>query len=315
MKTTPPEVLKSRFRGCLMGVAVGDALGAPFEGGVAVTPEAWRRVAEGDERLRFTDDTHMTFGVAESLLANLGFDGEHMAETFVRDFDAEPWRGYGPGPPQVFARLRKGAAWDEAGRSLFAGQGSFGNGAAMRVAPVGLFHMDDLDQVVDVARKAASITHSHELGMEGAAGQACAVALAVRSTLEDLDPESFIGSLLRHIAVAEMTAAIERVRIVLKDPRPEIVAREIGNGIEALEAVPAALTAFLARPESFADAVAFAILLGGDTDTIGSMTGALSGAFLGEEAIPERWLDRVEGAPSMARVADGLFAAVAERRD
>lgn len=312
METTAPGVLKSKFRGCLMGVAVGDALGAPFEGALAVTPEGWRRVAEGDGRLPFTDDTHMTFGVAESLLANLGFDGEHMAETFVRDFDAEPWRGYGPGPPQVFDRLRQGVAWNEAGRSLFGGQGSFGNGAAMRVAPVGLFHMDDLDRVIDVARNTASITHAHELGMEGAGAQACAVALALRSA-PDLDAPFFIDSLLEHVEVTEMAAAVARVRAVVDDPTPDEVARTIGNGIEALESVPAALAAFLANSRSFSDAVAFAVALGGDTDTIGSMTGALSGAFLGEDAIPKDWRNRVEGAPSMARVADGLFAAVSER--
>ncbi|MGH2747423.1 MAG: ADP-ribosylglycohydrolase family protein [Actinomycetota bacterium] len=313
MKATTPEVLRPRFRGCLMGVAVGDALGAPFEGGLAVTPEGWRRVAEGDERLRFTDDTHMTFGVAESLLANLGFDGAHMAETFVRDFDAEPWRGYGPGPPQVFDRLKQGAAWDEAGRSLFGGRGSFGNGAAMRVAPVGLFFFRDFDEVTDVARRTASITHAHELGMEGAAAQACAVALALRSDA-DIDARRFIDSLLEQVGVPEMTDAIARVGAVVDHPSPDVVARTIGNGIEAVEAVPAALAAFLARPESFADAVGFAISLGGDTDTIGSMTGALSGALLGEDAIPRLWRGRVEGAPSMARVADGLFAAVAERK-
>ncbi|MBC7106025.1 MAG: ADP-ribosylglycohydrolase family protein [Firmicutes bacterium] len=73
--------------------------------------------------------------MAESLVACRGFDGRHMAETFVRNFEREPWRGYGPGPPRIFRRIKHGVPWDRAAEDIYPG-GSFGNGAAMRVAPV-----------------------------------------------------------------------------------------------------------------------------------------------------------------------------------
>lgn len=81
----------------------------------------------------------------------------------------------------------------------------------------------------------------------------------------------------------------------------------VGNGVSAVEAVPAAISAFLSNLASFSDAAEFAVRMGGDTDTIASMTGALAGAHLGVDAIPAGWRDRAEGARSMGRLAGHLL--------
>jgi len=154
------ERLQSQFIGSLIGTALGDSLG------------------EGHGR--YTDDTAMTIGVAESLIASRGFDADHMARTFARNHAVEPWRGYGFGPPMIFKMMREGTPWQDAAQRLYPG-GSFGNGSAMRVAPVGLLYHDDLAKVAEVARQSSRITHTHPLGTDGAALQACAVALAVQS--------------------------------------------------------------------------------------------------------------------------------------
>jgi len=133
-----PQQLQAKFRGALLGVAVGDALGAPFEGAGTVRRRDLERLEREPGPLRYTDDTHMTIGMAESLVERRGFDGAHMVAVFARNFAAEPWRGYGAGPPQVFRLIERGVPWDQAGRALFGGSGSFGNGAAMRVAPAAL---------------------------------------------------------------------------------------------------------------------------------------------------------------------------------
>jgi poly(ADP-ribose) glycohydrolase ARH3 len=157
------EQLQAKFRGALLGVAVGDALGAPFEGTRVMPHRVLDRLVRDPGPMRYTDDTHMTLGLAASLLERQGFHGNHMATAFAQNFAAEPWRGYGPGPPQVFHRLRQGVPWDEAGQALFGGAGSFGNGGAMRVAPVALFGFADLPQVSQLARHTAMITHTHHL--------------------------------------------------------------------------------------------------------------------------------------------------------
>lgn len=102
------ELLQDKFRGALLGVAVGDALGAPFEGQRTVDPVALGRLGHAPGHMWYTDDTHMTLGVAESLVERQGFDGAHMAAVFASNFAAEPWRGYGAGPPQIFTLLNQG---------------------------------------------------------------------------------------------------------------------------------------------------------------------------------------------------------------
>jgi poly(ADP-ribose) glycohydrolase ARH3 len=105
-------------------------------------------------------------GVAKSLIENEGFDGRHMAETFIKNYESEPWRGYGPGPPRVFKWIRSGVAWNEAAEKLYGGVGSYGNGAAMRVSPVGVFYYDDPRQLRAVACGQSRVTHTHQLGVE-----------------------------------------------------------------------------------------------------------------------------------------------------
>jgi poly(ADP-ribose) glycohydrolase ARH3 len=312
--------LQDRFRGALLGTAVGDALGAPFEGWDHIHPDALERVGRSVDPLRWTDDTHMTLSTAESLIAAGGFDGADMADRFVRAFEQEPWRGYGAGPPRIFAAIRAGAPWDQPAKEAFGGTGSFGNGAAMRIAPAGLLRYGDLRSAVDLARQCAAITHTHEIGLQGAALQAAAVAWLVSAqpttgwtrgpTLGQSSPGlSLIGDLGRFATAPTFELKLRSIAEAASDTTPQQAAMLLGNGIAADDAVPAALWAFLRHPRSYPDAIRAAILMGGDTDTIAAMTGALSGTFLGADAIPVSWVQRVEQAERIIHLADRLHDA------
>jgi len=312
--------LKQRYRGGLLGVVVGDALGAPFEGNETVGASEIEGDAERSGELRYTDDTHMTVGMAQSLLERRGFDGAHMAEQFARNYRSQPWRGYGPGPPQVFRLIEDGAAWDQAARALFDGAGSFGNGGAMRVVPAVLAAFDDLEQTVALARQTALITHAHPLGVDGAVFQACAVSLALGVAASGASEEDLRRRLRELHPLLGTTEFQDRLDAVLDAPTtltPGEVVRRFGNGIEAIRSTPTALYCFLRHRRSFDEAIRFAISLGGDTDTIAAMTGALSGSFLGEAAIPDTWQRRVEAADSLRGLADRMFAMFAgsQRRE
>jgi poly(ADP-ribose) glycohydrolase ARH3 len=130
--------LWGKFLGCMLAGALGDAIGE-----LAFSyPEAGRLRAAiaAAPVLRYTDDTAMAMGLAESLADRGDLDPHHLGRTFHRHFNREPWRGYASGPPTIFQLVEKsGLTYQEAARSLFGGQGSQGNGAAMRVAPLGLF--------------------------------------------------------------------------------------------------------------------------------------------------------------------------------
>jgi len=302
------QVLKSKFFGALIGTGVGDALGAPFEGWSKVKPEKIEEVAERREVLTYTDDTHMMIGVAESLIRVKGFDGEDMAGTFVKNYELEPFRGYGPGPPHVFRLIRTGEAWDKAAQELYRG-GSYGNGSAMRVAPIGVLYYDNPEILREVAHKSSQITHTHTLGKEGAAVQAYAIGLA--TNLEPplaVDQHDFLAKLINYTQDRVYKEKLNRIKGLLVEPDKARVTIELGNGIEAFNSVPTAIYSFLAQPDSFTQAVLYAISLGGDTDTIGAMTGAISGAYLGIESIPNSWKGKLENGFYIEELAERLWS-------
>ncbi|MFN3284944.1 MAG: ADP-ribosylglycohydrolase family protein [bacterium] len=293
----------SKFTGCLLGTAIGDSLGAAREGSLEIAET--REIGP-----RYTDDTAMTIGVAESLIRCRGFDGEDMARRFVENFFREPWRGYGAGPPRIFTMmLRDGRRWDEMlDRELYPG-GSWGNGAAMRVAPIGLFYCDEPEKLREVVHGASRITHSHELAIEGAVLQAHAVALAVRTQYPCLNREEFLAQLkglLRSEAYLEKLDAVGRL-LDRKEDRVRVIAH-LGHGVEALNSVPTAVYAFLAN-DDFEETVVYAVSLGGDTDTIGAMAGAIAGAYYGVQKIPRAWRDKCENREYIEELARKLWEA------
>jgi poly(ADP-ribose) glycohydrolase ARH3 len=300
-------VLKGKFLGALVGTAVGDAIGSGFEWQRAAEFQAIEWAADRRELLAYTDDTHMMIGTAESLVQNEGFDGEHMAHVFIRNYEMEPWRGYGPGPPNVFRMIRAGEAWNKAAEKLYHG-GSYGNGAAMRIAPVAVFYHNDLTMLREVAFRSSQITHSHVLGKEGAALQAYAIALAVGWESGRLfDSRGFLSRLDELIQHETYRKKLKSLTMLLgEEDRAKVVA-ELGNTVEAFNSVPTAVYSFVSHPDSFRKAILFAVSLGGDTDTIAAMTGAISGAYLGVEAVPNKWRLKLENRLYIEELATVLY--------
>lgn len=290
-----------RFTGSLLGTAIGDSLGAKREGSFDISEN--REIGP-----RYTDDTAMMIGVAESLINCKGFNGEDMAERFVQNFFREPWRGYGLGPPRIFNMIhRDKKRWNEMlDRELYPG-GSFGNGSAMRVAPLGLLYSDDPERLRDVVQKASMITHSHELAIEGAVIQAYAVALAVNTKPYQLNREKFIKRLIEFTRNRDYLDKLKILERFLKmGATKRDVINHLGNGIEALNSVPTALYSFLSNND-FEESLVYAVSLGGDADTIGAMTGAIAGAYYGIEKIPLRWIERAENKQYLIDLGEKLW--------
>ncbi|MFQ6121627.1 MAG: ADP-ribosylglycohydrolase family protein [Dehalococcoidales bacterium] len=307
------QALKSKFLGALIGTSVGDSLGASFEGRWRVNPEEIEAIAERRKVLTYTDDTHMMIGAAESLIKAGGFNGEDMAQTFVKNYELEPFRGYGPGPPHLFRLIRAGAAWDEVAQSLYR-TGSYGNGSAMRIAPIGVFYHDNPAALRKVAYKSSQITHSHQLGKEGAALQAYAIALATSLERQEVfDRRDFLNKLINYAPEGVYREKLNKIEVLLNQSDKSRVIAELGNGIEAFNSVPTAIYCFLSQPHSFAQAILYAISLGGDTDTIGAMTGAISGAYLGFDSIPDRWKNKLENRLYIEELAEKLWLGFANK--
>jgi poly(ADP-ribose) glycohydrolase ARH3 len=276
-----------------MGTFVGDALGRPVEGWDFKTIQAVHGLLTEMGSGVYTDDTEMMIGIMESLVKRPGFDPVLTARRFLVNFS--PYRGYGGRIYGVMDRLRCGVAWNQAGTD------SWGNGGAMRIAPIGFFFYDDPGRLEAAARDCTRITHGHPLGLAGALAQAKAVGLATLRGIqnEPIEAAEFVDSIVE--AVTPASGEMARALGLVKGIRHGIDVKETIGGIisrfpcdvSALGAVPAALAAFLLT-ESFRASVVVAINCGGDTDTVGAMAGALAGAYYGYDQIPSEWLDPLE---------------------
>ncbi len=297
---------RDRFRGLMLGTAVGDALGRPIEGLQQVSPSYIEEIVSGPRSMIYTDDTAMTIWLAESLLAAGGFDGADMSMRFAEGYQREPFRGFGANVVDVFSRVLRGFNWKETARSQFGGTGSYGNGAAMRVAPVALWKFPDIDETVRLARQTAEVTHTHPVGVEGAVIQATAAGHALR---DDFDRDVLLGALRGLVKSQIFRSKLEVLPRAIESSDDDYARLHLGNGVSAGNSVVTALYCFLAS-EGFKETVIRAVRIGGDTDTIAAMAGALAGARYGATAIPEVWTG-VEGGERLVELADQMFERVA----
>jgi poly(ADP-ribose) glycohydrolase ARH3 len=324
--------LQDKFRGCLLGAAVGDMIGAVVEaespGYIAATypsVDAILAVASVPELTgdawrvgRVTDDTQMTASVAEWLIAGEAPSPERLLTRFANAYDAD--RRYGPGTEAVLRMYRQHPdQWRTLSTAMFP-EGSYGNGSAMRVAPVGLVYHDHPAELIAVAIESSRPTHSHSLAYQGVVLQARAVAAAVAGEAE---PVRFLRHLhegLKHFRdlmqdTSRFSRALEEIEHGLaRGATCDEMAGQLGTGIDAVEAVPMAIYCFLRHAQNYAEVIHAAVFVGGDTDTIAAMAGAMSGAFLGCSAIPPAWLAAVRderyGLGTIQDLADRLLAAL-----
>ncbi len=297
MESKWPEKLRDRFVGSALGTFVGDALGMAVEGW---SPALIRRRFGRLESMKpgrfpkgyYTDDTEMMIGILECLVEVERFNPEIAARNFLTNF--HPERGYGSRIYGVMGRLARGKPWNHVGTD------SFGNGSAMRVAPIGFFFHDDLTQLKKAALLSSRITHFHPQGLAGAVAQAAAVGLVVRYGIADeaLDRQAFCKTIAELVKDIDARFARYIMDIPMEstgdlDGDVELLRKRFSCDVRAIEAVPPAIAAFLLAND-FRGALILAVNLGGDADTIGAMTGAIAGGYYGMIQFPEEWINDLE---------------------
>ena len=288
--------------GALLGTFVGDALGMPYEGlAAAAVPSRLEMVEARRGKGTYTDDTEMMIVLAESLLEHGRVNEERLAQAFLERCD--PARGYGAGTLEVLALWRQGVPVDAAARRLFDGEGSLGNGAAMRIAPIAVLFADSPEELRAQAERSARLTHAHPLAVDAAIAQAAAIAAALRG-------EDIIAAARTAARRPTMRRQLDEAAALLgSELPPAAVGERLGNSAIGHESVPTAMLA-AASHTGFEEAVSFAVRCGGDTDTLGAMTGALAGAACGGASIPARWLDALENGHRGRRYVERLAYAL-----
>ena len=329
-----PARQRERALGALYGLAIGDALGMPTEAmprAAIVTrfgPLVSRfepappdnRLAAGLPAGTVTDDTEQAMLLARLLIEGDGaFAAAEFASLLVAWESDVRARGslslLGPSTKRAIAALLDGVPPGETGRS------GTTNGAAMRIAPVGVATpAADLDLLVDRVVAASHVTHNTSVALAGAAG----VAAAVSAGIDGADPP---GAIRLAVAAAEraaarghwVAAADVAARITWATGRTsgldpagaiDVIYRLVGTSLATQESVPAAFAVLAASPADPWLACQIAASLGGDCDTIAAMTGAIAGACHGVGAFPasaREVIDQVNDL-GLAAAADGLLA-------
>jgi ADP-ribosylglycohydrolase len=279
----------------LYGLAVGDALGSQFFVPAnrphldtrTLPPAPWQ----------WTDDTEMACSVYRVLADHGTIDQDRLAAAFAghHDFD----RGYGPSTGRMLRLVREGGDWRALAAEVFDGKGSWGNGAAMRVAPLGAWFAGDLAETVRQAERSALVTHTHPEAVAGAV--AVAVAASLTASQAALSRGGFLDAVLDLTPPGLVRDGIAEARRLLTISDPLLAARMLGNGrnVTAHDTVPFALWAAARHLDDFERAFWTTAGAGGDVDTTCAIVCGILGARL---TPPTAWLEACEPLPAWTRI-------------
>lgn len=321
-----------QFRGCLIGQCLGDAVGCRVEG---YPPEVCQNFVSYEVRLKkikdrdrfgfpfgqYTDDSQLARELLQSYVACGEFDPSDYANRIADIFGQERIVGRGRSTEEAANRLIRGVAWQEAGTPA----PSAGNGSAMRAAPIGLMFYDDPSQLVQAACDQGRITHQDSRCSAGAVAIASSVAIALQS--EIIEAEPFLSQLSDWVAEVDSSFAVllkDLIEWVKLPPESavELISRaglplnydRSWQGISpfVVGSVLWSLYAFLRTPQDYWETLCTSIAVGGDVDTTAAMACAISGAFLGQEAIPNQLAEFLNdrgtwGLGELIKLADNCY--------
>ena len=229
----------------------------------------------------------------ETEFAPGAIDQDALARAFAERMDLA--RGYGEGAVQILRGILAGVPWTRASRGAFRGRGSFGNGAAMRVAPLGAFFADDLSRCVHEATLSAEVTHAHEEGTAGAVAVAVAAAMIWTHREAPPTPHDFLSAVLERTPKGYTHEGIDAAIALDVDADIVTAAQALGNGsgVTAPDTVPLCLW-IAARQNDYVDALWETVSALGDRDTTCAIVGGLVGL---RSFPPDEWRREREPLP------------------
>ena len=243
----------------------------------------------------------MAIAITEILEAHGEIRQDSLAETFGRNFMADPHRGYGAAMHTLLPELASApSAWKRIAPALFKGRGSFGNGAAMRIAPLGAYFADDLATLTTQAELSAELTHRHPEGIAGAIAVALAAALAWRHKNSPISAHDFLQEIRQRTPSSEVQLGIGKALALPNGTTVAAAVAALGNGAEvsAQDTVPFCLWAAAHHLDDYQDALWTTVSGLGDRDTTCAIVGGIVAMSAGFESIPKSWLESREPIPA-----------------
>lgn len=300
----------TRYRGCLLGLAVGDAVGTTLEfkppgtftpindmvggGPFGLIPGQW------------TDDTSMALCLAESLIKKKGFDPVHQLQKYLQWYR----QGYLSSTGRCFdiGGTVQQALWrfEDTGEPFCGSIDplSAGNGSIMRLAPVPLFYAANFEEAIAKSKDSSRTTHGAATAVD-----ACRyLAALIVGAINGISKEELLASRYSPIPnYWENNRLVEEIDEIATGSFKHRQPPEIKGTGYVVKSLEAALWAFY-HSNSFAEGCLLAVNLGDDADTTGAVYGQLAGAFYGEEGIPKTWREKLAKYDLIASMAEQIFA-------
>jgi ADP-ribosyl-[dinitrogen reductase] hydrolase len=319
-----------KFRGSLLGVAIGDTLGHPFEGVLREIIQSkfnnFEEYINNNKRLfnTYTDDTQLTIHTAKALIEGEGFKLNYLINEYINWLD-DPPIGAGYGCITAAQKMKYGISWKESASN------SGGNGTTMRIAPIGLLFCKDLDKLKEVAIQSSLLTHSHPAATAGALIIARAIAYLIdKNPEEGFSIDDFFNSIISSISGSqdkiwmEFLDLLEKLRLNLHlsieaglikfsqagVKSPYFIEPYLGKAFihpYTISTVICVLFIFLKKLGTFKECIYELTTAGGDTDTAGAIGGSLAGAYFGMENVSESLIHLVKGHKKILKISDQLY--------
>ncbi|MCP5515689.1 MAG: ADP-ribosylglycohydrolase family protein [Verrucomicrobiales bacterium] len=285
----------------LEGLAIGDAVGEMLAGRYTQAAEVIELGLPAGPWFH-TDDTEMALSIVDVLRLYGHIRQDSLARRFAWRYANQPDRGYGSMTRAQLNEINRGGDWRQGASNAFGGQGSLGNGGAMRVAPLGAYFADDLARTAREAEASATVTHTHPEGIAGTIAVAVAAAQSWRSRKED--PSARAAHIFKAAMEFTPESQVRRGILIASQTPPTVplaaVVKALGNGsrVTAPDTVPFALWCVACHPDDFVRALSLTISAGGDCDTNAAIVGGIVALAVGTEGIPAEWRTQKEPFPA-----------------
>lgn len=330
-----PKHTRNNYQGCLLGGAIGDALGWPIE--FASIENIKSRYGKNGicdfdkrskEKAEITDDTQMTIFTADGLLKsalkefdeNKAPDMDFVLDSYYDWLDTQN-RGFKPKDkgwisniPDLYASRAPGGTCLSALHSGKKGSmekplnNSKGCGGVMRVAPAGLMYYKNPEIAFETAAKCAALTHGHKDGYLSAGVQGAIIANLVQGKSIEESVNNSIEILKGYEGGKDTLNLLERAKeLANSDIDSQEAIKQLGGGWVGDEAIAISVYCALKSPEDFEKAVLMSVNHSGDSDSTGAITGNIMGAYLGADKIPSKWKENVELSNELIRLAEDLY--------
>jgi len=288
----------TRAQLALTGLTIGDAIGAFFEFSQGRLSHfiTSRTVPAGI--WHWTDDTQMALSIFAVLRQCAKIDQDLLAASLAHRYERS--RGYGLTTRAILQRIRQNQVWREEADTIFRGEGSYGNGGASRVPPLGAYFADEISEVITQARLSAEVTHAHSESMAGTIAVATATALAWQLRLErDISRQEFLDQIITCVPESNVRDKLILARGLENDESIKQVVSILGNGHNATvqTTVPFALWCASDFRKSFEETIWQTLAGQGDCDTICAIVGGITAMRVGIEGVPPNWIQSCEPLP------------------